>query len=120
MDAARARRPTAIVSAVTVGACVLPVSALGAWVSDRECNHLEGDVEVAEPGTPRGSWCSAVQPGHSWVPLLLVPVLLAVVLMLALSRWRSHLLSSLVWLLVCALVLAQMYHLESLRAYLEI
>jgi len=108
--------PLAIVGAA------LPVSGISAWYTDRACNHLEGDVEVAQPGTPRGSWCSAVEPGHHWWILLVAPVLAAFALVVILSLWcpeRGRSVYVAVWTVLCALLVAQAVHVFSLRAYPE-
>ena len=110
-------------AALATGGAVLAVSGICAWYTDRACNHLEGDVEVAEPGTPRGSWCSVVEPGHHWWVLLLAPALAAFALVALLSLWhqaRGGLSYAVVWALLCALLSAQTIHVFSLRAYLEI
>jgi len=110
----------ALGAALATGVLVLPVSAPLAWITDRACNHLEGDVEVAQPGTPRGAWCSVVEPGHSRLMLMLVPALLAVMFVILLSRWRSAGLCFAIWVVVCALLGAVASHIEMIRAYPEI
>lgn len=102
---------------------MLPVSGISALYTDLACNHLEGDVEVAEPGTPRGSWCSVVEPEHHWWWLFVAPAMAAFALVALLSLWRSArggLRYLAVWMLLCVLLTAQDIHVLSLRAYLEI
>jgi hypothetical protein len=101
-----------LTAALATGRAVLPVSGISAWYTDLGCNHLEGDVEVAEPGTPRGSWCSFVEPAHRWWWLLVVPAV-AVSTLVALVYVA-------VWAFLCVLLAVQDIHVLSLRAYLEL
>ncbi len=106
-----------------VALCVAPCAALGALGTDRACNHLEGDVSAAEPGTPRGRWCATVEPGHHpWV-LLAGPVLAAFALVVLLSlapRLRAAPVRWGVAGLLCAAALAQLWVVGTLRPINEL
>jgi hypothetical protein len=95
---------------------VLPVSAICACTTNRACNHLGGDVQIAEPGTPRGAWCAAVDQHYHWILLMLAPALIAAIMVL-LSGRRGWLWCSLAWTITCTLTIAQALHIETLRAY---
>jgi hypothetical protein len=101
--------------ALVAAASVLPVSALCAWATDEACNHLEGDVRVAERGTPRGSWCDAVDRSGHWIVLVAGPCLLALVLVLICGRRRW--LYLLAWSLAVGVAVAQAVVVDDLRAY---
>ena len=112
-----------LVPALVASACVLPVAALGAWLTDHSCNHIEGDISTPEPGTPRQRWCSSVEPGHHWWALLALPVLVTLVLIAVLSlvpRLSAPGVKIGVTVLICVLVLLQAAHADSLQPAYEI
>jgi hypothetical protein len=109
-------RKTSTAAFATAGA-VLPASGISAWYTDRACNHIEGDVEVSQPGTPRGSWCSVLEPGHHRWALLLAPALAAFALLSLCRAARKGSVYVAVWALICALLSAQAIHVFSLPAY---
>jgi hypothetical protein len=88
---------------LAAAAIVLAVGGLCALAADDECNHLVGDIAVAERGTPRGARRGAVQWDQRWLAVLLVPATLthccscsspadvvACASPRAASAWRSH------------------------------
>jgi hypothetical protein len=108
--------------AVRTALCVLPLTALGALVTDRACYHLQGNPGEAEPGTPRGRWCATVEPGHHWWALLTFPLLAAFVLVALLSlvpRLRVTQMRVAVGCLVCLLVILQIRQVGSLAPAYE-
>jgi hypothetical protein len=70
-------------------ALVLAVGGLCELAADDECNHLVGDVVVAERGTPRGEWCGAVHWDQRWLAVLVVPAVIALLVVLVAGRRRS-------------------------------
>jgi len=105
-------------SAFLAAGLVLPVSGLAAVGADGACNHLQGDIVVAEDGTPRGNWCAAVQWHWHWLLLVFVPALVTLVLALAAGRRRPLRVAA--WGLGVVLALAPVLVLGQLRAYYEI
>lgn len=97
------------------GALVLAAGGLCAIAGDDECNHLVGDVMVAQRGTPRGTWCGAVQWDERWVAVAAVPAVLTLVVVLLAGRRRG------VTVAACgvglALTSAPALVMASLRAY---
>src|SRR5437868_5182362 len=83
-DTVPGRRPWG--PAAAIAALVLAVGGLCAVAGDRECNHLMGDIAVAEPGTPRGSWCEAVQWHLHWLPVAIAAATLTFALILLAGR----------------------------------
>lgn len=100
----------------------MPVAVLTGWLTDRTCFHLQGGVEAAIPGTPRAGWCSAVEPGHHWWPLAVVPVIACFALISLCSLWaplattRARIA---ITVTICALALLQAAHADELKAYSE-
>ena len=84
----RRLRTVDITGAVLFAALVLPVGLLSANGADRQCNHIEGDIEVAEKGTPRGHWCATIQWHWHWLLLVVVPPLVTLAIALAAGRRR--------------------------------
>jgi hypothetical protein len=76
-------------SGLAAAALVLAVGGLCELAADDECNHLVGDIVVAERGTPRGAWCGAVQWDQRWLAVLLVPAALTLLLVLVAGARRS-------------------------------
>src|SRR3954470_8755637 len=83
-DTQPARWPWRAAAAVAV--LVLAFGGMCAWAGDRECNHLTGDIAVVEPGTPRGSWCDAVQWHLHWLPVAIAAATLTFALILLAGR----------------------------------
>jgi hypothetical protein len=111
----RARNWTA---GLRAAACVLPFSGLASLLADQDCNHLEGDIMVAEAGTPRGDLCDAIQWDQRWLLLLLVPPALA--FLAALLTGRGSWLYKAILGIGAALPFVAVAWLESLEAYFEI
>jgi len=96
-------------------AVVLAVGGLCELAADDGCNHLVGDVMVAEPGTPRGAWCSAVQWDQRWVGVVALPAVLTLVpVLLAGRRRRVRIAACVIGLLLTSVPVLVM---ASLRAY---
>jgi hypothetical protein len=74
--------------AVITAALVLPVGAYCALAAGTNCNHIQGNIEVAEKGTPRGDWCTAIQWHGRWLLLVVVPPAATFLLALAAGRHR--------------------------------
>lgn len=93
-------------------------------LADRsQLQPLEGNISAPEPGTPRQHWCPAVEPGHHWWALLVVPVLLTFALIALLSlvpRLSTPAVRIGVTVLICVLVRIQAAHTDSLQPAYEI
>ena len=99
-------------------ALVLPFSTLCVWLSDQACNQLEGDIAVAEHGTPRGGWCETVQWDAHWLVLLLGPAVLTFVLVLVGRRRPWFYVSA--WAVGAIAAAVPVLVMNDLRAYLLI
>ena len=103
--------------------CTLPIALPAALLTDHECYRLQGDVEAAEPDTPRGRWCSVVEPGHHWWTLALYPVLASFLLVALLSlspRTARTGLRVLAVGVICGLTILQAAHTASLAPTYEL
>jgi hypothetical protein len=103
------------VAGVIVAALVLPVGGLFALADDQLCDHLEGDVAVAAPDTPRGAWCDALHRDSHWLLVVAVPPLVVLALTLAVGRRPGRYLA--IWLAGAALAAAPAIVMSGLRAY---
>jgi len=104
--------------ALVTSALVLPVAGLFALADDQLCNHLEGDIMVAEPATPRGAWCSALHWDAHWLLVVVVPAVVVLVLVLVVGRRPSAYVP--IWVVGAALAAWPAIVMSELRAYLEI
>ena len=101
--------------AFVVTALVLPVTAFAAFLGDRECNHLDGDIAVADRHTPRGAWCAAVQWQFHWLLLVVAPAALTFALVLLAGRRQWLYLPA--WATGAAAAMTPVIVMDGLRAY---
>lgn len=100
---------------LALAAAVLPVTALFAYSDDLLCNHLKGDVMVAERDTPRGGWCSALHWDAHWLLVVVTPAIVVLALVLAVGRrpqWYTP-----IWAVGAALAAWPAIVMSGLRAY---
>lgn len=109
--AALSRRQAAAAAALAT----LPFAALGALMTNSECNHLNGDIKGAQAGSHRGAWCDAVLPDYRWLALVVLPCLVAAGLILLCGERRRLYLPA--WAVAVGLVFAQVALVTTLRPY---
>jgi cytochrome bd-type quinol oxidase subunit 2 len=104
---------------VVVALAVLPISLLCVAANDQACNHLAGDISVAEQGTPRGSWCDAVQWHSRWLVTVFGPPAVAAMLVVLAGRRRRRRpwVDYLAWSVGAILAIALAIYGSRLRAY---
>jgi hypothetical protein len=105
--------------ALLPAALVLPISAICALLTDQNCNHLQGNIEVAEPQTSGGRWCAAVNDHGHWILLAFGPPLVAALIVLIpfdVAQRRDWLppLMAVAWLVGCAVSVAVAIHVQQL------
>jgi hypothetical protein len=103
-------------SAVVVALATLPVGILGALANDRNCDHLLGDVTVAEPGTPRAGFCDAVHWHSHWIAAIAAPVILAAVVGASASQRHRSWVQACGWLVGVGIAVAVAVYLAGLPA----
>jgi hypothetical protein len=115
----RSARATAK-TVVVVALAVLPISLLCVAANNQACNHLAGDISVAEQGTPRGSWCDAVQWHSRWLVTVFGPPAIAAMLVVLAGRRRRPWVGYLAWSVGAVLAIALAIYGSRLRAYVLI
>ena len=93
----------------------LPFAALGALMTNSECNHLNGDIKGAQAESHRGAWCELVLPDLRWLVLVVTPCLVAAALVLLCGERRQLYLPA--WAVAVGLVLTQFALVTTLRPY---
>jgi len=102
-------------AALAAALATLPFAALGALMTNSECNHLDGDIPGAQDGSHRGAWCDAILPDYRWLALIALPCLVAAVLVLLCGERKQLYLPA--WSVAVGLVFAQVALVTTLRPY---
>ena len=103
-----------------LGVALLTVAAVGGLCAvgvHYGCLHPPPPVIVPDPGTPRGTYCSAVIPAKPWIVMVLIPCAFVALVGLA-ARTRRAL-----WLwaaVTCLLLVANVIAANSLSAALTV
>jgi hypothetical protein len=109
--AALSRRQAAAAAALGT----LPFAALGALMTNSECNHLNGDIKGAQAQSHRGAYCDVVLPDYRWVALIVLPCLVAAGLILLCGERKPLYVPA--WAVAVGLVFAQVALVTTLRPY---